>query len=255
MRGFIPALVWAVLGSLPMAAPAATVLVSQSRSVTAEAGPIEPAETDTRSAPDFGRFRATVHADFHDGFDPLEGATAEATQDSLVTTSLLRSVGHLSAGQTDAFARAESLYAVTFELTESTPYQLQAMFTTRELTSRGSALVARLRESGPEGTVVFERVLEAAGDGGTLTGAASGTLNAGKYFFEADARGFTPGGDASGADAGYSAALALGHAVPLPAAFWPGGITLALLALRSAWTRRGAARPPGSPATPRGGVC
>jgi hypothetical protein len=239
MRGLTQALVvWAVLSSLPATAPAGTVLVSQSRSVTAKAGPVEPTDSQTRSATGFGPFVAAVSAEFRDEFDPLEGATAEATQDSLVTASLLRTRGALSAGQTDAFALSESLYAVTFDLTEVTPYQLQAAFTTRELTSEGSSLIARLRESGPDGPLVFERILEADRNGGTLTGSGSGNLDAGRYFFEADATGFTPAGDAGGADATYSASFALGPSVPLPPGVWAGGATLALLALRSLRRRK-----------------
>src|SRR3954466_6051880 len=72
--------------------------VAQDRRVEAAAFNGDEPGTKVKSATGFGSFHGTVHAEFLDR-PALEGAAADATQDSTISTSLLHTASSLSASE------------------------------------------------------------------------------------------------------------------------------------------------------------
>jgi hypothetical protein len=170
------------LGYLSAVASGGVSLVSQQRSIHVVASSESDDPGKVESATGFGRFHQSIHADFLDR-EALEGAAADATQDSTITTSLLRTFFDLSAGKQDAIAAADSSYAVIFDVTTLTPYHLQAQLTSRNFTGQAVNAGISLHQSGPAGPIVFDRPLQGDSNYNTFTETASGILAPGRYSF------------------------------------------------------------------------
>jgi hypothetical protein len=228
---------------LSAVASAGVTFVSQDRRVEAAAFNGDEPGTKVKSATGFGPFHATIHATFldPDALGGAEGSGADATQDSTIGPSLLHTFSSLDAAEQDASAFSNSIYAVTFDVSTTTPYHLH-----EQLTAVGSSAalvdgVARLHHSSPSGPLVFDLPLEGGFGGDTTTDSASGQLAPGRYYFEADA------GDRGSASVGqgtFSADLTLGNAVavPLPPAALTAPCAVALVlgpfGMRRAWSAR-----------------
>jgi len=201
------------VGCLSAVASGGVSFVSQDRRVEAAAFNGDEPGTKVKSATGFGPFHATVHADFLDR-PALEGAAADATQDSTIGPSLLHTFSSVVAAEQDASAFAISTYIVTFDLSTNSPFHVHEQLGSKNFGGVEVEGGARLRHNGPSGGLVFDLPLQGNNNDDTFTDSASGQLEPGRYYFEAsaDARG----GPFSQGNGTFSADLTLGNAVAVP---------------------------------------
>jgi hypothetical protein len=225
---------------LSSVASGGVLIDSQDRRVEAAAFNGDEPGTKVKSATGFGPFHGSVHAEFLDR-PALEGAAADATQDSTISTNLLHTASSLAASEQDASAFARSIYTVTLDVSTPTLYHLHARL--ESINSRGAMLDAaiRLHHTGPSGALVFDRPLQGDNQDHTFVQDVSGQLAPGRYYFEADAEAL---GSFGGGRGTVAADLTLEEAiaVPLPPAALAAPCAVALVlgpwGLRRAWAAR-----------------
>jgi hypothetical protein len=237
------------------AADAGLSYVGQDRRVEAGTGnygtpfPSDNGPFNVRSATGFGPFAATVESSWSNEFG--DGDSARVSQSSVLGDLLISVSGDVLAGAGAFNAQYQSLFDVTFDIAEDTPYRLAADMRFDTIEYSGilrtndvfTLVLRRLGGSDGGGTLIDER-WSTFDVTDTMRGepdvSRSGTLEAGRYALLLDIKTSI---DAGGEIATYNLDFTTGGvtplpAVPLPPAAWMGLLTLGGIVGSRVWAAR-----------------